>query len=153
MILMLYGALFCSLEWVLYFIQMKLLPYSLLIVEFVFCAMQDFVEGARTAEINQEIKRVLTEVLLKVLLLNLTYMFLKKSITILKFLFLTYCHSSISCYHIAWIVEPTISLEFGLGYDICNGVGVSTCVHLYLHAPVVVRILKLWFIFVDLQGS
>lgn len=41
------------------------------------CAMQDVVEGARTAATNQEIKRVLTEVLLKVLLLNLTYMFSK----------------------------------------------------------------------------
>lgn len=40
-----------------------------------FYAMQDYVEGARTAAINQEIKRVLTEVLLKVFLLNLAYIF------------------------------------------------------------------------------
>lgn len=50
---------------------MRLPLYSLLILEFIFCDMQDFVEEARTAAINQEIKRVLTEVLLKV---NLTYM-------------------------------------------------------------------------------
>lgn len=99
-----FNALWCTILYFrtsTYFIQMRLPPYFLLIVEFVFCDMQDFVEGARTAEINQEIKRVLTEVLLKVLLLNLTYMFLKNSKTILKCLFLTYCHSTISCNHIA----------------------------------------------------
>lgn len=55
---------------------MRLPLYLFLILEFIFCVMQE-VEGARTAAINQEIKRVLTEVLLKVLLLNLTYIFSK----------------------------------------------------------------------------
>lgn len=31
-----------------------------------FCSLKDYVEAARTAAVNQEIKRVLTEVLLKV---------------------------------------------------------------------------------------
>ena len=40
--------------------------FSLYSLSFCFGSLQDYVEAARTAAINQEIKRILTEVLLKV---------------------------------------------------------------------------------------